>query len=198
MKVLKLSVKHVSKLGALMHALHSCFTQEVKSYGFNCYGVAFPEITNGSTGLLVDVYCPEEVDDVISHPKVVQLIATGNAKLEGIKQILDTSKFRYVAFIRDRKLERGSPSQAMARMGSGTAAQKEMRAKTTMTRYFQQALPQINMESRSSQRLFTLNIATVEACGEKIKQVSTQSMQFNSYGLSSHQTPAFLPLVVSA
>ncbi|WP_161569740.1 type I-F CRISPR-associated endoribonuclease Cas6/Csy4 [Veronia nyctiphanis] len=194
-KLVHLKVKHVSSMGPLIQALHQFFAQSMKEHGKNNYGLSFPEIDDKSTGSLVGVVSPDSVEGLLSFAPLIKLMSSAKVSFEGLHDVSDASHIRYVAFIRDRKLERGAPPQAMARMLSSTSATKEMRAKATMSRYFEQTLPQINMVSHSSKRNFTLNISRQEATPEQAEQARMNVSTFNSYGLSSYSNPVFIPVL---
>ncbi|PSV30343.1 type I-F CRISPR-associated endoribonuclease Cas6/Csy4 [Photobacterium sp. GB-27] len=173
-----------------MKALHSIFATSIKNTGTNPYGIAFPAIQSDSVGQFINVYCPEEVDAILTNQRILSLLAGKKLSCAGIKSLAEIKPTYYRAFIRDRKRERGAPVQAMKRMMSSNKENKEQLAKTLIGRYFQSTLPQINLSSQSSQRAFTLNIAVQD----NDVQPEQQKLSFNAYGLSSYKNPMYLPV----
>lgn len=174
----------------LLRALHSIFATSIKNTGTNPYGIAFPAIQLDTVGQFITVYCPEDADVILVHPSILYLLAKKKVSCAGVKSISDITPVYYRAFIRDRKLERGAPVQAMKRMMSSNKEDKEQLAKALIGRYFQSQLPQINLSSKSNQRVFTLNISVQDSHTPSNQEV----LSFNSYGLSSHNNPMYLPV----
>ena len=174
----------------LLRALHSIFAASIKNTGTNPYGIAFPAIQLDTVGQFITVYCPEDADVILVHPSILSLLAKKKVSCAGVKSISDITPAYYRAFIRDRKLERGAPIQAMKRMMSSNKEDKEQLAKALIGRYFQSQLPQINLSSKSNQRVFTLNIGVQDSNTPSNQEV----LSFNSYGLSSYNNPMYLPV----
>lgn len=189
MKIITFQAKQVENVGALIKALHSIFACSIKATGTNPYGIAFPNIDTDSVGKLISIYCPQDVEKILTNKAIQPLLKQKKLSLAAITDVSDIKSPRYCAFIRDRRLERGAPTQAMKRMASSNKENKEQLAKALIGRYFQQKLPQINLSSQSSQRLFTLNVATLEA-----NLPTTDDLSFNAYGLSSYKKPMYLPM----
>lgn len=174
----------------LLRALHSIFAASIKNTGTNPYGIAFPAIQLDTVGQFITVYCPEDADVILVHPSILSLLAKKKVSCAGVKSISDITPVYYRAFIRDRKLERGAPIQAMKRMMSSNKEDKEQLAKALIGRYFQSQIPQINLSSKSNQRVFTLNIGVQDSNTPSNQEV----LSFNSYGLSSYNNPMYLPV----
>ena len=175
---------------ALINAFHSLFAASIKNTGTNPYGIAFPAIQPDTVGQFITVYCPEDADVILVHPSILYLLAKKKVSCAGVKSISDITPAYYRAFIRDRKLERGAPVQAMKRMVLSNKEEKEQLAKALIGRYFQSPLPQINLSSQSNQRVFTLNIGVQDSNTPSNQEV----LSFNSYGLSSYKNPMYLPV----
>ena len=192
-KIVYLKAKNFTAMGTTFQTLHQFFSQSIKEKGVNNYGVSFPEIKSDFIGYKICIICFHDVERLLMFKPLTQMMSSGSVLFEGVIPIEEARDSRYVAFIRDRRLERGSPPQAMSRMASSTSDHKEVIARATMSRYFETKLPQINMRSQSNQRHFTINIATVEATQEQRNQAHIHIPVFNSYGLSSYSNPVFVP-----
>ncbi|WP_081045064.1 type I-F CRISPR-associated endoribonuclease Cas6/Csy4 [Photobacterium kishitanii] len=190
MKILTFISPSHENTSALIKALHSLFSASIKNTGSNPYGIAFPAIQSDTVGQLISVYCPEEVDVILTYPNILSLLSKKKVSCAEIKSISNIKPTYYRAFIRDRKLERGAPIQAMKRMMSSDKENKEQLAKALIGRYFQSPLPQINLSSQSNQRVFTLNIGVQDSHIPSNQEV----FSFNSYGLSSYKNPMYLPV----
>lgn len=190
MKILTFISTSHENTSYLIKALHSFFATLIKNTGHNPYGIAFPAIQSNTVGQSITVYCPEDADAILAHPRILSLLAKKKIYCAGIKSISDISPVYYRAFIRDRKLERGAPVQAMKRMMSSNKEEKEQLAKALIGRYFQSQLPQINLSSQSNKRVFTLNIGIQD----NNLPSEQESLSFNAYGLSSYKNPMYLPV----
>lgn len=190
MKILTFISTSHENTSTFIKALHSIFAASIKNIGTNPYGIAFPAIKSDSVGQLIVVYCPEETDVILANQSILYLLTKKKVSCAEVKSISDITPAYYRAFIRDRKLERGAPVQAMKRMMSSNKEEKEQLAKALIGRYFQSPLPQINLSSQSNQRVFTLNIGIQDSNTPSNQEV----LSFNSYGLSSYKNPMYLPV----
>ncbi len=187
--VLYLRVKHLQYLGNLIQTLHRYFSETMKNTGKNHHGLSFPEINEHNTGTLVGVHHLEKPETLLTFMPLMKMMAASQVSFENMVDFDLTTHQHFAAFIRDRRLERGAPPQAMARFHASKNEYKQQTAQARMSRYFEKGLPQISMESQSSKRQFTLNIATIT--GDEASPVDSV---LNSYGLSSYQSPVFLPV----
>lgn len=185
-----LRINALQYIGDLIQTLHLYFSENMKTTGENYLGISFPEINEKNTGTLVGVHRLIKTETLLTFMPLTKMMAESKVYFENSVEFDLTTHQHFAAFIRDRKLERGAPPQAMARFHASKNEFNQQTAQARMSRYFEQGLPQISMESQSSKRKFTLNIATITS-----NAASSNDSVVNSYGLSSYQRPVFLPVL---
>ena len=193
MEILNLRTKSIEDMAQLVNQLHYFFSEQIHNLGHNPYGIAFPKIKNGSIGDLVSVYCPQEGGfTILSHPLIVKSIANNRISIIGSQNISEILSNKNMAFIRDRKRERRSPRQVLKHLSNGSIPKDQ--AKEKIAQYFQENPVQIKVTSHSNKHVFTLNIASQQHFSPTIPE-SNEPLKFNSYGLSSHKNPVYLPVL---
>jgi len=190
MDYLIFKAKDIISFRSLFKNLHACFSQFKKNEGKNHVGIAFPNMKDDDTGLVVHVFGDIKYLFIIQGQQgVARLISQGKITNK-LAKVNDATSYVYRAYIRNRKLERGSPSQTMKRLSSCSHENNKQLRQFSMSRYFNSTLPAINIQSKSSKRNFTIYISTLEN-----NVFPSAPPEFNAYGLSNSSNPCFLPCV---
>lgn len=172
---------------------HRHFAKLKATLSFNPLGISFPHFTSDKLGLVVGIHGEAQyLSGFLEDPCVANMIKKNHLILE-LFQIKDDNAVRWVAFKRNRSLERGSPRQSMKRMSNSSYQHAETRAKFTLERYFKTPHLTIPIPSKAARSRFSL---VVEPHEQELTDspIDYRNYRFNAYGLSASSSPVFLPV----
>lgn len=186
-KIVLLRASSKQSFETLFKALHVIFAANKRKTGKNPMGLVFPDFEDGETGLTLGVVNVNESFEVLSSKTIASLIAC--SKVEVIGVVAADLSAEPVAFIRDRKHERGAPSKLRTLLLNSKS--KDFCDRHNIHRYFTDSENNkawVNMFSHSTQSSFSVIISKIN----NEKAHSGEGMSFDTYGLSSYKNPVFV------
>lgn len=184
--VLTLEVPKLHTMPTVMQCLHSIFAKNKTKVGFNNLALSFPNYSEDSVGLVIDVVSnAKSIEFLKTNYTLMGMCAVNNVKVTENLVDLDTCEF--ACFVYDRKLQRGSPTQVERLM-----EEKPEEAEINMLmleRYMSCRLPSIMMRS-SQGRNFPINVNKRPA----EDSFDVAKLLTNNYGLCSYKASVVVPV----
>lgn len=185
--VLTLEVSNRYTMPKVMQCLHSIFAKNKTKVGFNNLALSFPNYSEDSVGLVIDVVSnAKSIEFLKTNYTLMGMCAVNNVKVTENLVDLDTCEF--ACFVRDQRVAKGSPRQIEKSLRKHE--QSDDNVLFRLTRFNEVNLPFIELSSSHNSNKFSIRVNKISAeSAFDIDKVLT-----NNYGLCSYSNQVVVPI----
>ncbi|MBL6735279.1 MAG: hypothetical protein ISP86_05315, partial [Shewanellaceae bacterium] len=116
MNYIRLSLRSITELNGFVSLAHQHFARVKAKLAYNPLGLSFPDFATDKIGLTVCIHGEQTyLAHFLEDPFLSQFVHRNQIAFKFIS-IHDSPEVRWIAFKRNRSLERGSPKQVMKRL----------------------------------------------------------------------------------